>query len=286
MGITEIIEQYGADKMILAFFNILILSGGASLFVCWLMQTSFGRRSLADSVERRNQMAFYFPFIPFLVWFAGLGISVSVIERFGDSLEEWQSAFLMNAGLFANALLGIAVILLLVRISFPRGVKGFGLNFKTTVKDLFAAVLNLVSVWPLITAVLLLTLYAGKLIYGADFEIEQHSELGLLSEHSRLLVRILIIGTVTVVVPVFEEMLFRGMFQTMIRSFVVRPWQSIAISSAVFAMIHPSPTHWPALFVLAMCLGYSYEKSGSLFRPIFIHIIFNTTSVIATLLMQ
>lgn len=281
MGISEIIEQYGAGGLV--FLNILIISGGVSLFVCWLIQTSLGRKALLGSRQRRNQMAFYFPFIPFLLWSVGLSISVLAINRFGDGLEDWQSAFLENSSICVNSLLGTAVILFLVRRSFVHGLRGFGLNLKTVHKDFFWAVLNLVSVWPLMAGALLLTLYAGKLIFGEGFQIERHSELELLGEHSQLLVRILIIVVVTILVPVFEELLFRGMFQTMIRSFVVKPWKSIVISSLVFSMIHPSPAHWPVLFVLSMCLGYSYEKSGSLFRPIFIHALFNASMVIATL---
>ena len=60
-------------------------------------------------------------------------------------------------------------------------------------------------------------------------------------------------------------------------------WPAIAISSLLFTMTHADAGHWPALFVLGICMGYAYEKSGSLFRPIFIHSIFNAISVIATL---
>ena len=282
MSINEIIEQYSVDE----FISGLVLVSGLTLYVYWLIRTSFGVRSLADSVERRNKMPIYFPFIAFIVWFCGAVISMSVIEHFSDSLEDWQIAFLENSSLCVNTLVGIAVILLLVRRNFVRGLKGFGLNFKTIPKDFFAAILNLVSVWPLMMGALLLTIWVGKLIFGEGFEIEQHSELELLGEHSQLLVRILIIGVVTILVPVFEELLFRGMLQTMIRSLVVKPWISIAIVSLVFSMIHSSPAHWPALFVLSMCLGYSYEKSGSLFRPIFIHALFNTSSVLLTLYMS
>jgi membrane protease YdiL (CAAX protease family) len=51
-------------------------------------------------------------------------------------------------------------------------------------------------------------------------------------------------------------------------------------------MAHPNREHWPALFVLAMGLGYAYEKSGSLFRPIIMHAIFNGIMIAATLLQQ
>jgi membrane protease YdiL (CAAX protease family) len=60
-------------------------------------------------------------------------------------------------------------------------------------------------------------------------------------------------------------------------------WIAILISSGLFAATHADTGHWPALFVLGVCLGYAYEKSGSLFRPIFIHSLFNATSIIAVL---
>jgi membrane protease YdiL (CAAX protease family) len=78
-------------------------------------------------------------------------------------------------------------------------------------------------------------------------------------------------------------MLFRGLFQTMLRSISAKPWLSIAISSVLFALAHANAGHWPALFALSLCMGYSYEKSGSLLRPIFIHSLFNATSIIGTL---
>jgi membrane protease YdiL (CAAX protease family) len=45
--------------------------------------------------------------------------------------------------------------------------------------------------------------------------------------------------------------------------------------------MHEEMSHRPALFVLGVCMGYAYERSGSLWRPIFIHAIFNATNVLA-----
>jgi hypothetical protein len=69
----------------------------------------------------------------------------------------------------------------------------------------------------------------------------------------------------------------------MFRKFIGRPWPAIMVTSLMFAIVHQNPEHWPTLFVLSCCMGYSYEKSGSLYRPIFIHIIFNTISIASTL---
>ncbi|MHC4726678.1 MAG: lysostaphin resistance A-like protein [Planctomycetota bacterium] len=153
-------------------------------------------------------------------------------------------------------------------------------------------------------AAILLTAYFGELFWGGEYQIQQHQQLKLISEHSQLLSRILIVVTAVIIAPVLEEMLFRGLFQTAIRSYLgifrsmlvpqnapdaerttdrYEAWPAIVISSALFTMTHDNPGHWPALFILGICMGYAYEKSGSLFRPIFIHSIFNTISVIATL---
>ena len=49
-------------------------------------------------------------------------------------------------------------------------------------------------------------------------------------------------------------------------------------------MVHQNAEHWPVLFVLAVGMGYAYEKSGSLWRPIFIHALFNSIPILQSLL--
>ena len=51
------------------------------------------------------------------------------------------------------------------------------------------------------------------------------------------------------------------------------------ITSLLFASIHEDVSHWPSLFVLALGLGYVYEKSGSLLRSIFMHALFNGINI-------
>jgi len=96
--------------------------------------------------------------------------------------------------------------------------------------------------------------------------------------------QVLMAALAVLVAPLVEELMFRGLFQSMIRSYLGRPWPAIAITSILFAGIHTNAEHWPALFVLALGLGYSYEKSGSLLRPIFMHAMFNGVTIIGVLL--
>ena len=108
----------------------------------------------------------------------------------------------------------------------------------------------------------------------------------LAAAYPELPLRIMIFISTAVLVPVLEELMFRGFLQTTIRSFFKAgngAWLAIAITSSLFVLLHADVSHWPALFILGSCMGYSYEKSGSLFRPIFIHAIFNATSIMAAM---
>jgi len=266
---------------------------GILLFGAWLLRTSLGRNALADCPPRRNNMPFYLPFVPLFVWFVGASLAVSLTRKLLGHLEDWQGAFVDNLVLGIGAAATIAVIVFLARASFARRLKGFGLNVRRIHRDFFAAPLLLLAVWPLLLAAIILTTYVGRLIWGPQYQIQPHTQLELITSHSQLSLRILVVVVATVCAPLLEEMLFRGLFQTMVRcrleilnsKFEIRnsTWQAVAISSIVFAIAHQNPAHWPALLLLGACLGYAYEKTGSLFRPIFIHALFNALTITAVL---
>ena len=283
MNVIGIIIAAYSEASYTNIIDFIILLTGTLLFGGWLLKTSFGRKALSNSTLRRNNMPPYLPFIPLFIWIGVISLATSITEKLLPDLPNWQKALLDNLILCNSEVITIVVIILLARASFARRLKGFGLNPKTIHKDFAAAMLNLFTIWPLIAATLLLTMHLGQLIWGPDFEIQPHEELELIREYSQLPVRVLIIVTAAVIVPVFEEMLFRGLFQTVLRSIFVNSWLSIVLSSVIFALAHANPGHWPALFVLSLCMGYAYEKSGSLLRPIFIHALFNTISVVGTL---
>ena len=282
----------------------LICLAGLLLLVRWLLKTSLGRKALVDSVPRRNNMPLYLPFILLFIWFLIVSLITSIAQILFGDFQDWQNDFLDNLILCIGEMATIAVIIFFAGIYFTRRLKGFGLDIKTIVKDFFAAFVNLLTVWPLIAAAMILTAYFGELFWGGEYQIQQHQQLKLISENPQLLSRILIVVNAVIIAPLLEEMLFRGLFQTAIRSYLglfrsmlvpqnapdaerakdrYGAWLAIAISSVLFTMTHANAGHWPALFVLGVCMGYAYEKSGSLFRPIFIHSIFNAISVIATL---
>ena len=270
------------------YAEITICLAGIAVLSGWLLKTSLGRRALADSTPRRNDMPLYLPFVPFFFWFGIISLVALIAGELTRDLPDWKSAVVDNIVFCVGAALTSVVILVLAWAHFARRLKGFGLNIRTCGRDIRVGFLTLLAAWPLIMAAMRITVFVAERLYDREYQMQQHEQLEVITEHPQLALRILIIAGAVVIVPLFEELLFRGLIQTMVRSFLFevgnRAWLAILLSSGLFAIMHEEPGHWPALFVLGACMGYAYEKSGSLLRPIFIHAIFNATSLIATLI--
>jgi hypothetical protein len=174
MNILEIIKQLGST---ITVTDIIICLLGITLLGIWLFKTSLGRKALADSVPRRNNMPAYLPLIPMFILFGGVRAGVSIRKSALPEIPDWQVAFLDNLILFVLGTATIMVIMFLARDTFARRLKGFGLNVKKIHKDFFAAVVNLLSIWPLVTLAIILTMFFGQLILGPEFKMEPHEEL-------------------------------------------------------------------------------------------------------------
>lgn len=275
---------------------------GLIIFARWLLDTSLGRKALADSPLRRNSMPGYLPLVPLMLWFGGVAMAAALVQKLTPDLQGWQKILRDHLVMSIGAAITIAVMMFLAHFHFARRLKGFGLNIRTIVKDFFMAFLNLLAAWPIMMAAITVTMFVAELIWGAEYEMQQHQQLELITDYTQLPVRIMIVFVAVVIAPLLEEMLFRGFVQTTIRTILASrvsyfgsrdtsderrvtrcAWLAIAASSLFFAIMHAEPGHWPALFVLGVCLGYSYEKSGSLLRPIFIHFFFNAYSIASAL---
>jgi len=93
------------------------------------------------------------------------------------------------------------------------------------------------------------------------------------------------IFSIVILAPLIEETLFRGFFQTFIRQHLGSK-HAILITSLCFSFFHYSSDQGlgnipiiGSLFILALFLGYLYERQGSLIAPIALHATFNAISV-------
>jgi membrane protease YdiL (CAAX protease family) len=261
---------------------ILALSMLGVVFLGYWLLGYAGPVNLDGCPIRRNRLSFYLPFAHIGVWAILVALATTIIEQACNNLPSWQQEFFNFLVMTLVELVLLVFMFCFARQGFARRLKGFGFNVRTIGSDFLAAVVNFISVLPLVLMGIWLVIYLGHLIGGPDFKMPTNEGLTVILENPQVALRVLMFVFVIIVVPIFEEVLFRGMLQSVVRGFTSRPWQAILLTSGAFALMHPR-MHLPALFALSCCMGYAYERSGSLFRPIFIHALFNGASVTAAL---
>ena len=95
--------------------------------------------------------------------------------------------------------------------------------------------------------------------------------------------------TIVVVAPIVEEIIFRGTLQQWLKRFLPLKF-AIGLSALAFSCFHFSSMQGlgnfaliPSLFVLACFLGYNYERQGSIYASVGLHITFNLISTLQIL---
>jgi membrane protease YdiL (CAAX protease family) len=87
---------------------------------------------------------------------------------------------------------------------------------------------------------------------------------------------------VAVAVPFVEELLIRGVLLEACRGQVTFMFATV-MQAAVFALLHESWSHMPALFVFGLVAGWLAKRSEGLLAPIAMHASFNLTAALAIL---
>ena len=101
-----------------------------------------------------------------------------------------------------------------------------------------------------------------------------------------------VIALVVIGVPLAEELIYRGLMQTGLRTGLgVGPtrrapsldWIAVAMTGAIFSIVHigTADTHsLVILFALALAMGVAYERTGRLMVPIVMHAGFNGVNIV------
>ena len=253
---------------------------GVVILAVWLVRDR-GPLALRGCPVRRNRLPFLLPvaLIGLWIFLTGLseGLKTLVLSHAPENLQMLYSyGSMMLIYLFL-----ICLMLALAQTGFARGIRGLGLRLGTIPRDLGMALINLLASYPLVLLAVAAVVYAGQHLAGPDFQFEKNPALKDFSESPSLALTITLAVFTVGFVPVFEELMFRGMLQTTLRGYLGRPWAAIVITAVPFALLHPG-MHWPAMLILGCAFGYAYEKSGSLQRAIFFHAMFNGFNLLAS----
>jgi len=119
--------------------------------------------------------------------------------------------------------------------------------------------------------VLLISLIMNSLI---DNQNGSNPLLEIVLNNNNYLSFFLLFVTTTLLAPLFEEIIFRGiLLPTLSRDFGVI--SGIIVSAFIFALAHLSLGEMPPLFVLGIGLGITRIASGSLFSSVIMHSLWN-----------
>lgn len=93
---------------------------------------------------------------------------------------------------------------------------------------------------------------------------------------------------VGLLVPLAEELVFRGaVLRVLLAFFERRPWVAIAISAALFGVVHGNLAQGVHAFLIGLLLGWLYHRSGSIAPGVVFHWVNNSVAyILATLVPQ
>jgi membrane protease YdiL (CAAX protease family) len=255
--------------------------------------------SLAKTPGRPNTLTLPHVALVFLLWIGVqelgnylLCISYSLpwpIKEAALSLVEKSSLMKVSVlvGLVATAVLG-ACSLIVARGAFSHGLtRGMGLRPRHWLYDSMRAVVACLMVFPLCLGLLALTNMIFISLHHEDWT-RQHMLLTAIMDLG-VSWKILTFLTAGLMAPIAEELFFRGLVQSLLRRCFGdgtstgggRPWLAIIVTSVFFAAMHAgAPNTVASIFVLALALGYLYERSGRLTGSIVLHVVFNIANLL------
>ena len=81
---------------------------------------------------------------------------------------------------------------------------------------------------------------------------------------------------IALLAPLVEEAVFRGAILRKLLSSMSNKWGAIAISSALFALVHANPAQAPHAFLMGWLMGWLYMRTGSILPGVIFHWANNT----------
>ena len=132
--------------------------------------------------------------------------------------------------------------------------------------------------WPLVVLASWLALQVMRIGGEAATDPIAHQTLTLLNNSATDGWYVVLALAVCLGAPIVEEVMYRGIAQETLDRLTGRRWGSIVLVSAVFAVMHMEvarPDAIAGLFVLALGLGWVYERTGRLAASIAMHAAFN-----------
>ena len=117
-----------------------------------------------------------------------------------------------------------------------------------------------------------ITQYILLNLLNLESSVEQSNQLGASSFNNTLVNQIIFILAVSIITPIKEEVLYRGVLSNLLterHNFII----GIGLSSFIFGYLHPG---FPiTAMIMGVVFAYLFYKTKSLFPSIILHILWN-----------
>jgi len=258
---------------------LAVLAVGLCVLFVWIVRRALRPRKfyLHDTPGRPNRLNVLAILLPLAVF----GGTMAALGRFWPSAAAADVMKRRTIAIDATARVPlIAAALAVGAWGFRFGLRrGMGLSVRHWILDSARAVVGFLAAYPICMGLLLLT---TTLWPKQDEQVHlMLRALGRLDGGWKALV----IVSAVVLAPLSEELLFRGLLQSLLLRYLRQPWAAVGITAVLFGVVHFStPQDIPALVALGVVLGYNYERCGRLWAPILLHALFNAMGILNVLL--
>lgn len=161
---------------------------------------------------------------------------------------------------------------------FRGGFRNVGLRPRRWGGETGLALAALLVALPVVISTMTLAIWIGER-FGQPAPELGHQLLKVLRDADSVAGVLLLLGSVILLGPLLEEMIYRGLLHTALlaRFGIERRVWVILLAALLFAVMHVG-VPWqamPGLFVLGLVLGWLYERTGSLWPCVVAHAGFN-----------
>lgn len=218
----------------------------------------------------------------------GLG-SLAAISLVDYDPTDSERGLAVMAWLLLGGSVGGLLALLIIAAVLPSAAREMGMRRGLAKGVMIGSLLGVAVTAPVLFVSTLMMQLRARLSGEAEDPLA-HKTLEALTEPTNpLWATVVTVVCVTVVVPLLEEVFYRGALQQSFARAIdgaLSPrraaWASIVITSVVFAFMHVGSADWhalPGLFVLSVALGVARERTGALWAPFAMHAMFNAINV-------
>jgi len=206
----------------------------------------------------------------------GWWLDLDGLKKTEPVLASIYSALLM----IGQWVLTCGVILGYVRVRARGRMAAIGLTARRLPRAVWEGLKTLAAAMPAVIIALFAATYVYLLVFHEMPAV--HEVLKAVQQTDDTWLRIVFFVLAGLVIPLFEELFYRGIVLTSLLRTGSAPL-AIVVSAAFFGIVHfPVPASVPALVILGLALGYAYYRTRSLWAPFVMHAAFNLYNLALT----